>query len=109
MRPSSERSRFLIRKMSIGEKQEKVNAINPDQISQFSDEDLCRIKDFQIGELPKNSGFVRPYRATFIDERNNNPVQRLWDGIDSHVNHSCIFILYNIVHYFIGFCCDHCL
>ena len=54
--------------------------------NRFSDEDLTRIKDFKLGDLPKNSGFVRPFRATFIDERNNNPVQRQWDAIDAHVS-----------------------
>lgn len=53
---------------------------------QLSEQDLCRIKDFQVGDLPQNSGFVYPYRATFVDERNNNPVKRLWDAIDAHVS-----------------------
>lgn len=82
--------------MSTDKKEQQVpTSTNSDQINRFSDEDLCRIKDFQIGELPKNSGFVRPYRATFTDERNNNPVKRLWDGIDSHVNHSLIILKYD--------------
>lgn len=52
---------------------------------QLSEEDLCRIRDFQVGELPKNSGFVRPFRASFVDEGSNDPVQRQWDAIDAHV------------------------
>jgi len=72
--------------MSTDKKEESVTA-NPNQANQISDEDLCRIKDFQIGDLPTNSGYVHPFRATFIDERNNNPVKRLWDAIDAHVSH----------------------
>lgn len=53
--------------------------------SQLTEEDLYRIKNFQVGELPKNSGFVHPFRAKFMDERINNPVQRQWDAIDAHV------------------------
>ncbi len=77
--------------MSTDEKAEQNVVTHSDQVNQFSEEDLGRIKDFQIGDLPKNSGFVRPFRATFIDERNNNPVKRLWDAIDAHVSHSLIF------------------
>ena len=54
--------------------------------SKYSEEDLCRIKEFQIGDLPKNSGFLRPFRATFIDERNNDPVKRFWDAVEGHVS-----------------------
>ena len=72
--------------MSDGKELElKFNA-NLNQQSQLSDEDLCRIKDFKIGDLPKNSSYVRPFRAAFIDERNNNPVRRFWDAIESHVS-----------------------
>ena len=73
--------------MSTDKKEEQNDTANPSQVNRFSDEDLCRIKDFHIGDLPKNSGFVRPFRATFIDEGNNNPVRRLWDAIDAHVSH----------------------
>jgi hypothetical protein len=70
------------------DKAEKPNVTpNPSQDNPLSEEDLCRIKDFQIGDLPKNSGYVHPFRASFIDERNNNPVKRLWDAIDAHVSH----------------------
>jgi len=51
------------------------------------------IKDFHIGDLPKKSRYVHPFRATFIDERNNNPVKRLWDAIDAHA--SVVIIVYN--------------
>lgn len=65
-----------------------TTATNISQVNRFSDEDLCRIKDFQVGELPKNSGFVRPFRATFTDEGNNTPAKRIWDAVDSHVSYS---------------------
>ena len=55
--------------------------MSAEQQSKYSEEDLCRIKEFQIGDLPKNSGFLRPFRATFIDERNNDPVKRFWDAV----------------------------
>ncbi|UJR25390.1 hypothetical protein I4U23_006738 [Adineta vaga] len=61
--------------------------------SQLTEEDLCRIKDFQIGELPKNSTFVRPFRASFIDERKNDPVKRFWDAVEEH--NSVAIIIYN--------------
>ena len=77
--------------MSADKKEEKHATTNLVENNNYSDEDLCRIKDFQIGELPKNSGFVRPFRVTFTDERNNNPVKRTWDAIDSHVNYLLIF------------------
>lgn len=73
--------------MSTDKKEDENATTNSSQVNRFSDEDLCRIKDFQIGELPKNSGFIRPFRATFTDERNNNPVKRLWDAVDAHVRH----------------------
>ena len=71
--------------MSVDSKGTQAAASVSDDIKQLSEEDLCRIKDFQIGELPKNSGYVHPFRARFVDERNNNPVQRQWDAIDAHV------------------------
>ncbi|CAF0906788.1 unnamed protein product [Adineta ricciae] len=61
--------------------------------SKYSEEDLCRIKEFQIGDLPKTSGFLRPFRATFIDERNNDPVKRFWDAVEGH--NSVAIIIYN--------------
>ena len=73
--------------MSTDKTERSNETTNPNQHNRFSDEDLCRIKDFQIGDLPKNSGYVHPFRATFIDERNNNPVKRQWDAIDAHVSH----------------------
>ena len=74
--------------MSDGKELEvKLNA-DPNQPNQLSDEDLCRIKDFTTEDLPKNSSYVRPFRAAFVDERNNNnPVRRFWDAIESHVSH----------------------
>jgi hypothetical protein len=88
--------------MSTDKKKEQNVTTNLNQANGFSEEDLCRIKDFQIGDLPKNSGYVHPFRATFIDERNNNPVKRLWDGIDAHVSHyliiQSIFLLILIDH-----------
>jgi hypothetical protein len=72
--------------MSADKKEEQNVATNSNEDNHFSDEDLCRIKDFQTGELPKNSGYVHPFRATFTDERNNNPVKRQWDAIDAHVS-----------------------
>lgn len=63
----------------------KTNSEGTLKQSGFSEQDLCQIKDFQVGELPKNSGFVHPFRAKFIDNRQNNPVQRCWDAIDAHV------------------------
>ncbi len=76
--------------MSTHKNVEQSITAHSNQANQFSEEDLGRIKDFQIGDLPKNSGFVRPYRATFIDEGNKNPAKRLWDAIDAHVSHSII-------------------
>jgi hypothetical protein len=73
--------------MSVDKKDEHNVTTNPSQNNCFSEEDLCRIKDFQVGDLPQNSRYVHPFRATFIDERNNNPVKRLWDAIDAHVSH----------------------
>ncbi|CAF0783907.1 unnamed protein product [Adineta steineri] len=73
---------------------EKQNVTkNPSENNHFTEEDLCRIKEFHVGDLPKNSGFVRPFRAAFTDERNNNPVKRLWDAIDAH--NSVVIIIYN--------------
>ncbi|CAF1408679.1 unnamed protein product [Adineta ricciae] len=43
--------------------------------------------------LPKTSGFLRPFRATFIDERNNDPVKRFWDAVEGH--NSVAIIIYN--------------
>ena len=96
--------------MSIDKTEGQTTTTNSNQLNRFSDEDLCRIKDFQIGELPKNSAFVRPYRATFIDEGNKNPVKRIWDGIDSHVDPSfiCSYPVYSFSS-FLGFRCDYCL
>jgi len=79
--------------------------------NQFSEADLCRIKDFKLGTLPQNSGFVRPFRATFTDERNNNPVQRIWDAVDSHVYYSSIStqLYFLFVLFILEFRCDYCL
>lgn len=55
--------------------------------SGLTDADLGGIKDFQIGELPKTSNYIRPFRATFTDQRNGNPVKRIWDAVDAHVCH----------------------
>lgn len=82
---------FSLKNMST-DTDEKVAAPNDvSRENQYSEEDLCRIRDFQVGELPKNSGFVRPFRAAFIDERNGNPVKRLWDAIEAHVSRLPIF------------------
>jgi hypothetical protein len=86
--------------MSTDKKEEQNVTTNPNEVNYFSDEDLGRIKDFQIGDLPKNSCFVRPFRATFIDERNNNPVKRTWDAIDAHVSHYLIFQSFVIYNFF---------
>ncbi|CAF0729742.1 unnamed protein product [Rotaria sp. Silwood1] len=79
--------------MSVKEKKEQKEITNPNLGSHLTIEDLCRIKDFQVGDLPKNSSYVHPFRATFIDERNNNPVKRVWDAIDAH--NSVVIIVYN--------------
>ncbi|CAF2137250.1 unnamed protein product [Rotaria magnacalcarata] len=79
--------------MSASQKQDQESIKNASQDNVLTDEDLCRIKDFQIGELPKNSTYVHPFRATFTDERNNNPVKRMWDAIDAH--NSVVIIVYN--------------
>jgi nudix-type nucleoside diphosphatase (YffH/AdpP family) len=60
---------------------EKLNVNNT-----FTEDDLCRITNFRINDLPKTSSFVRPFRASFLDERNHNPVERQWDAIDAHVS-----------------------
>ncbi|CAF3330465.1 unnamed protein product [Rotaria socialis] len=79
--------------MSASQKQDQESIKNASQDNVLTDEDLCRIKDFQIGELPKDSTYIRPFRAIFIDERNNNPVKRMWDAIDAH--NSVVIIVYN--------------
>jgi hypothetical protein len=53
--------------------------------------DLCRIQQFQVGELPKNSGYIHPYRAQFVDQRDDQPMSRQWDAIEAHVRRS-IFV-----------------
>lgn len=51
----------------------------------LKEDDLCQITDFHVEDLPKDSPFVRPFRAKFTDQRNGNPAQRAWDAIDGHV------------------------
>ncbi|CAF1447277.1 unnamed protein product [Rotaria sordida] len=79
--------------MSVNKKEEQKEITNPSLDNHLTDEDLCRIKDFQVGDLPKNARYLRPFQATFIDERNNNPVKRFWEAIDAH--NSVVIIVYN--------------
>lgn len=72
--------------MSTEKKPEQDEMLNQNQANDLTIDDLCRIKDFQVGDLPKNSMYIRPFRATFVDEGSSNPAKRMWDAINAHVS-----------------------